>query len=102
MINQIFQIHLSKKHAAKTGQPWSEASERAPLQLIIDPQHEHIQQFVRQVEPKKKGKTAYEEVNPEDYLDWYGTLLPYKVEAWNTGPAFGNITLNLPQKQEEF
>ena len=48
---------------------------------------EIYKKFIKQTSPKTQSASVYNEVNPETYLDFYGKLLPTKVEAWNAGPA---------------
>uniref|UniRef100_A0A1I7YJ18 28S ribosomal protein S34, mitochondrial n=1 Tax=Steinernema glaseri TaxID=37863 RepID=A0A1I7YJ18_9BILA len=81
------QVLLAKKYAKKSGIEWNPAQERAPLKLAIDPEFELLAPFIKQAEPAKTGKTIYDEVNPQDFLDLYGAELPAKVEPWNAGPA---------------
>ncbi|KAI6189812.1 hypothetical protein M3Y97_00049100 [Aphelenchoides bicaudatus] len=81
------QILTAKRYAAKNKQEWDTKQERAPLELCIDPQFEIYKKFIKQTSPKTQSASVYNEVNPETYLDFYGKLLPTKVEAWNAGPA---------------
>ncbi|VDK18371.1 unnamed protein product [Anisakis simplex] len=81
------QILLAKKYAKKNGLTFTEAQERAPLDVCIDPEFEMLRPFIKKIDPPKKAKSIYDEANPEVWLDLYGRELPTKVEAWNVGPA---------------
>ncbi|KAJ1358637.1 hypothetical protein KIN20_017114 [Parelaphostrongylus tenuis] len=78
---------LARKLSEKTGTKFPEERKRAPLKLCIDPEFSMLAPFIKQVEPKTKGTSVYDEVNPDVLLDLYGNELPVKVEAWNIGPA---------------
>uniref|UniRef100_A0A914ZUR6 28S ribosomal protein S34, mitochondrial n=1 Tax=Parascaris univalens TaxID=6257 RepID=A0A914ZUR6_PARUN len=81
------QILLAKKYARKNKLNFSKSQERAPLEVCVDPEFEMLRPFIVKVDPLKKGKSIYDEANPEVWLGLYGKELPTKVEAWNVGPA---------------
>lgn len=81
------QVAMAQRDARRNNVPWKSGMERAPLELCIDPQFEVYRSSIRQEEPKKTAASIYEEVDPNTYLDWYGNVLPTRVEAWNIGPV---------------
>ncbi|KAE9548222.1 hypothetical protein FO519_008562 [Halicephalobus sp. NKZ332] len=91
------QVLLAKKDAAKNRESWTEEKERAPLQLSVDPQFEHLRNFIKQEPPKKKSHSIYDEVDSEALLDLYGQTLPAKIESWLTGPAEYNRPFETPR-----
>ena len=68
----------------------------------VDPQHEFLRSFMRQIEPEKKGKSIYDEIRPEVYLDMYGELLPRRIEAWAIGPAKETFIFKPPEPKEDY
>lgn len=76
---------MAQKCAQKIG--ISCPSERAPLDLCIDPQFEMLKPLFKQNQSCKQSSSIYKSISPDVYLDLYGKLLPPKVEAWSLGPA---------------
>lgn len=78
---------MSRRFAEKNNQEWDVKQERAPLEVCLDPQFEIYKKFIKQKNPEKLGKSIYDEIDPEIFLNWYGNALPTRVVSWNLGPA---------------
>ncbi|VDD93914.1 unnamed protein product [Enterobius vermicularis] len=81
------QVYLSRKTAKAKGVDETSVAERAPLDICLDPEFAFLKPFIKKSEPKRYGKSVYDEVDPEVLLDLYGKELPVRVDTWDAGPA---------------
>ncbi|CAD5225361.1 unnamed protein product [Bursaphelenchus okinawaensis] len=82
------QRYLSQRAAKKSGVKYDGKRDgRASLDVCLDPQFNVYKDLIKQKEPTNHSDSIYKEVDPQVYLDWYGQVLPTKVETWSLGPA---------------
>jgi hypothetical protein len=64
--------------------------ERTELDLCIDHQFECLKPFIKRVDRKTNPQwtTIYDEVDPKAIFDIYGRMLPTRLDAWSTDPAY--------------